>query len=119
MEGQHAQSLFEAAIFPAVSGFVLCLGVILFTAWRPAPRPNAWRALTAERRRQLVIRTTRLVIAGFVACLVLFYSVILQHEPEAVSALWGIPFLLALTLPSWLLLTWLADRRAGKPRSQD
>ena len=32
MEGQHAQNLFEAAIFPALSGFLLCFGVVLLTA---------------------------------------------------------------------------------------
>jgi hypothetical protein len=114
MEGQHAQNLLEAAIIPALSGFVLCLGVIAFAAWRPAPRPGPWRLLTPERRRRLLVRTTRLLLAGYLAFLaiVLVYSVMLQHEPQAVSAPWGVPFLLAITFPIWVLLTWIADRLA-------
>jgi hypothetical protein len=114
MEGQHAQTLAEAAIIPALSGFLLCLGVILFNAWHPVPRPGPWTPLTPGRRRRLIRDSVRLVAWGCLAFfgVVLVFSVILQHETNAWSALWSAPFLLAITLPVWILLTRIADRRA-------
>jgi TRAP-type uncharacterized transport system fused permease subunit len=114
MEGQPGQSLMQAAIIPALSGFLLCLGLIGFAAWRPAPRPGPWRQLTPARRRRLLAHTARLLLAGYAAFLaiVLVYSVLLQHESEASSAPWGVLFLLAITLPVWALATWRVDRRA-------
>jgi hypothetical protein len=114
MEGQHAQTLAEAAIIPALSGFLLCLGVILFNAWHPVPRPGPWTPLTPDRRRRLIRDSVRLVAWGCLAFfgVVTVFSVILQHETNAWSACWSAPFLLAITLPMWVALTRLADRRA-------
>lgn len=115
MEGAHAQSLLEAAIIPALSGFLLCLGVIVFSAWKPAPRPPAWTPLARAHVRLLIRRTLALAAAGYAVFLliVLVFSELLQHEPEGLStAWWSAPFLLGLTLPVWIGLTWAFDRRA-------
>ncbi len=104
----------EAAIIPALSGFLLCLGVILFNAWHPVPRPGPWTPLTPDRRRRLIRDSVRLVAWGCLAFfgVVTVFSVILQHETNAWSAFWSALFLLAITLPMWVALTRLADRRA-------
>jgi hypothetical protein len=116
MEAQHAQSIWEAAIIPALSGFLLCVGVILFSVWKPAPRLPAWRPLDAARRRLLVRRSAALVAMGYGTFLliVLVYSELLQHEPEGLPlAWWSGLFLLACAVPVWIALTWIVDRRAG------
>lgn len=117
MEGQHAQSLLEAAIIPALAGFTLCLGVISFTAWKPAPRPPAWTPLDRRRAVLLARRTLGLTLAGYAAFLliVLVFSELLQHEPQGLSsAWWSVLFLLAIALPVWIFLTWAFDRRARR-----
>ena len=119
MEGEHAQSLLEAAIIPALAGFVLCLGVIAFTAWRPAPRPPAWTPLDRRRTALLTRRTLVLTAAGYAVfmLIVLVFSELLQHEPEGLStAWWSAPFLLAVAVPVWALLTWAFDRHARRSR---
>ncbi|MGE5226033.1 MAG: DUF6256 family protein [Planctomycetaceae bacterium] len=119
MEGQHAQSLLEAAIVPALSGFALVVGVIAFTAWRPAPRPPAWAPLDRRRAALLVRRTAGLVLAGYAVFLliVLVFSELLQHEPQGLpSAWWSGPFLLTIAVPVWVLLTWAFDRLARRRR---
>ncbi len=113
MEGEHAQSLLEAAIIPALAGFLLCLGVILFTAWKPAPRPPVWTPLNRTRVRLLVRRTAGLTLAGYAVFLliVLVFSELLQHEPEGLAtAWWSAPFLLAIAVPVWAGLVWAFDR---------
>ncbi len=116
MEGQYAQNVFEAAIIPAVSGFLICASVLLGGVLRPVPRPRPWVPL-AGRRRLAVIRTLRLLAAGYLAFLtiVLLYSHLLQHEPTALSsAVWGAPFLMAITAPVWVGLTWAASLAARR-----
>lgn len=113
MEGEHAQSLLEAAIVPALAGFLVCLGVILFTAWKPAPRPPAWTPLNRARIRLLVSRTAGLALAGYAVFLliVLVFSELLQHELEGLAtAWWSAPFLLAIAVPIWVGMAWMFDR---------
>ena len=120
MEGAHAQSLLEAAIIPALSGFVLCLGVIAFSAWKPAPRPPSWTRLDRPHARLLIRRTLGFALAGYAVFMgiVLLFSELLQHEPEGLAtAWWGAPFLLGLALPVWIGLTWAYDRHARSRRS--
>jgi hypothetical protein len=119
MEGEHARNLWEAAILPALSGFVLCAGVVLFAAWRPAPRPGPWRPLDRARTRALVRGSALLIVAGWAAfmLIVLVYSEWLQHEALGMeTAWWGGVFLLAIALPTWVVLTWAFDRRSRHPR---
>ena len=119
MEGQHAQNLWEAAIFPALSGFVLCAGLVLFAAWRPAPRPGPWIPLDRHRLMVLVRRSALLVAVGYGTFLVIvqFYSEWLQHEPNGFeTAWWSGLFLLGVAIPIWAVLTWVRDRRARQPR---
>jgi hypothetical protein len=116
MEGQYAQNVFEAAIIPAATGFVICASVLLGGVLRPVPRPHPWRPL-AGRRRLAIARTLRLFGAGYLAFLliVLVYSHLLQHEPTALSsAAWGAPFLMAITTPVWIGLTCAATFLAGR-----
>ena len=113
MEGQHAQNLWEAAIFPALSGFVLCAGVVLFAAWKPAPRPGPWIPLDRGRLIALVRRSAVLIAVGYATFLgiVLVYSEWLQHEDLGMeTAWWSGLFLLGVALPVWALLTWAFDR---------
>lgn len=117
MEGEHARSVWEAAILPALSGFVLCAGVALFAAWRPAPRPGPWRRLDRARAGALVRGSALLIGAGWAAfmLIVLVYSEWLQHETLGMeTAWWGGLFLLAIALPTWVVLTWAIDRRARR-----
>ena len=117
MEGQHAQSVLEAAIVPALAGFALCLGVIAFTAWRPAPRPPTWTPLDRRRTAMLAPRTLALAGAGYAVfiLIVLVFSELLQHEPEGLAtAWWSALFLLAVALPVWAALTWAFDRHARR-----
>jgi hypothetical protein len=119
VEGQHAQSLLEAAIIPALAGLLLCLGVVAFTAWRPAPRPPAWTPLDRRRTALLARRSLGLTLAGYAVFMqiVLVFSELLQHEPQGLSsAWWSAPFLLAIALPVWIALTWAFDRRARRRR---
>jgi hypothetical protein len=114
VEGQHAQTLFEAAILPALSGFVLCLGFVVIGGLRPVGRPGPWSPLTRERRLLLVRSVARLALFGSVvfAAIVLCYSVLLQHEPRAESAAWGGLFLLGVAAVAWIALTAMVDRRS-------
>jgi glycerol uptake facilitator-like aquaporin len=124
MEGEHARNLWEAAIFPALSGFVLCTGVVLFAAWRPAARPGPWQPLDRVRTRSLVRHSAALVASGWAVfmLIVLVYSEWLQHEdPGMETARWSGLFLLAIAIPTWVVMTWAADRRArsrGRPSAR-
>jgi hypothetical protein len=122
MEGQNAQTIWEAAIIPALSGFLACLGVVLIAWLRPAPPLQPWRPLDAARRRSLVRSMMRLAAAGYAVFLivVLLYNDVLQHAPQGVPlALWSGLFLLAVAAPVWALLTWLEDRRARRRPIRD
>jgi peptidoglycan/LPS O-acetylase OafA/YrhL len=122
MEGEHAQTIWEAAIIPGLSGFLLCLGVVLFARRRPASRPPPWRPLDAERRRLLVRAVARLAAAGYATFLliVLLYNDVLQHSPDGVPlAAWSGLFLLATAAPAWALLTWIEDRRSRRRARDD
>jgi hypothetical protein len=113
MEGQHAQTLWEAAVVPAVSGLLVTLGVVLLTARRPAPRPPPWARLGSDGRRALLVDTARRLLAGYLTCLlvVLVYSRLLQHDDTALtSAATGIPFILLLASPAWVVLSWCSGR---------
>ena len=119
MEGEHARNLWEAAVFPALSGFVLCAGVVLFAAWKPAPRPGRWVPLDRVRTRSLVRHSAGLICAGWAVfmLIVVVYSEWLQHEILGMeTAWWGGLFLLGLALPTWVALTWAFDRRSRQPR---
>ena len=119
VEGEHATSLWEASILPAMSGFVLCAGVVLFAAWRPASRPGPWVPLDRARTRSLVRHSAALIGAGWAVfmLIVLVFSEWLQHEPLGMeTAWWGGSFLLGLALPTWVALTWGYDRRSRQPR---
>jgi peptidoglycan/LPS O-acetylase OafA/YrhL len=115
MEGEHARNLWEAALLPALSGFVLVAGVVLFAAWKPARRPGPWRPLDRSRTRSLIRHSAALVATGWAVfmLIVLVFSEWLQHEEQGMeTAWWSGLFLLALALPTWVAFTWVFDRHA-------
>jgi hypothetical protein len=120
VEGEHARNLWEAAVFPALSGFVLCAGVVLFAAWKPAPRPGPWVPLDRVRTRSLVRHSAGSICAGWAVfmLIVVIYSEWLQHETLGMeTAWWGGLFLLGLALPTWTVFTWAYDRWSRRRRS--
>lgn len=121
MEGQHAQTLWEAAILPALSGFLLCAAAVLFAAWRPASPLEPWRPLNRGRLARLFRGSVILVGAGYGAFLliVLIYSEWLQHEPNGLeTAWWSGVFLLGVAVPVWAGLTWFLDRRVRRKQGR-
>jgi hypothetical protein len=110
--------MLQAAVIPALTGFLLIMAMILLTRRRPVGRPAPWTPMDRARVRAMTRSVAGLALVGYAifVAIVLLYSVLLQgkHDDSLSTAVWGAPFLMAVAVPAFALFTWIADRAARR-----
>jgi hypothetical protein len=104
-------------VAPVASAYLVCALLVLAALRWPAPQSRRSRSLRTARDlrhwfRNLAVTT----VGGYVVLLVIVFvfSVLIVGQSGALwSAAWSSLFLLAVSTPVFLALSWASGRRSG------
>ncbi len=107
-------NLLRQAVVPAGAAYGLIVIAVLYASQRPVARPGSSGRLTRAALPSLLRHVAVTAAGGYAALLAVvfvFHFLIVGDRSAMASAAWGGAFLLAVSVPLFVLLTWLEGRR--------